>query len=146
MHLFSEDVIFDKEKKGTFQLIVLVDTAEEARRVEKAMASAGIDALSGGLFLSHEATYIIHNERAVDNMPNNFVFAMSQSEYDEMGLQPPLKGYDMERIRKEFPWKKFLVVRPDRYTFGTAIAMDGLQDIARRAKETIFGGQIHKGH
>jgi len=30
-------------------------------------------------------------------------------------------------------------VRPDRYTFGTAIAMDGVQDIARRRREIIFG-------
>jgi hypothetical protein len=102
-HLFSDDVIFGNVKKSPFQVIVPVDTMEEAHRVEKEMSSAGIEELSGGPFLSSETTYIIHREGGVDNMSNNFVFAMSQSEYDKMGLQPPLKGYDKERIRKEFP-------------------------------------------
>jgi hypothetical protein len=144
LHVFSDDVVFAKDKTGTFQLIVLVDTLEEARRMEIDIASADIDSLSAGLFLASEATYIIHREKAVCGLPNNFVFGMSQTEYDEMGLSPPLQGYDKQRIRKEFPWKKFLVARPDRYTFGTAIALDGLQDIAKRAKQTILGSQIQK--
>jgi hypothetical protein len=138
-HTFSDDVIFAKEKSATFQLVVLIDTVEEARYVEEEVAGASVDQLSGGLFLASEATYIIHSEKPVDGVPVDYVFAMSQTEYDQMQIYPPLKGYNKERIRKEFPYKKFLVVRPDRYTFGTAIAVDGVQDIARRMRETILG-------
>lgn len=138
-HLFSDDVIFSKSKKGTFQLVVLVDTIAEARHIEQELVDAEIDRLSDGLFLASEATFIIHHQKQSDGSPNNYVFALSQHEYDEHGIWPPLKEYNKERIRKEFPWKKFLVARQDRYTFGTAIAIDGLQDIAERAVQTIFG-------
>jgi hypothetical protein len=55
-----------------------------------------------------------------------------------------LKGYNKNRIKAEFPWKRFLVVRPDRYTFGTAQTVDGVQDIARRAKALILRSNSHK--
>ena len=137
-HRFSDDVIFEKGKRGIFQLVVLVDTAPEARFYEREVEGAELDTLSGGLICSAETTYIIHKERSLDNLPDNFVLAMSKNEYDEMGYTPPLREYDKERIKREFPWKRFLVVRPDRYTFGTAIAADGVQDIARRAKQMIL--------
>jgi hypothetical protein len=137
-HVFSDDAIFSKNKRGTFQLVILVDTLAEARYIEPELIDAEIDRLSDGLFVASEATFIIHRDTQSDGLPSNFVFAMSQMEYDEMGFWPPLKEYNKNRIRKEFPYKKFLVVRQDRYTFGTAIAIDGLQDIAERAVHTIF--------
>jgi len=138
-HLFSDDVIFSKGKRGTFQLVVLVDTVVEARHIEQELVDAEIDRLSDGLFRASEATFIIHRQKQQEQgLPSKFIFALSQIEYDEQGFWPPLKAYNKERIRKEFPWKKFLVVRPDRYTFGTAIAIDGLQDIAERTVRTIF--------
>ena len=115
-----------------------MDTLAEARHIEQELVDAEIDRLSDGIFLSSETTFIIHREKQTEGMKDNFIFAMSQNEYDEMGYWPPLKEYNKERIRKEFPFKKFLVVRPDRYTFGTAIAIDGLQDIAERVVQTIF--------
>ena len=138
-HAFSDDVIFSKRKTATFQLVVLVDTIHEARNTEQAIKAAALDQLSNRLFLTSEATYIIHCEKSVHCMPEKFVFAMSQTECDEIQLSPPAIGYDKERIRNEFPYKRFLVMRLDRYTFGTAIAVDGVQDIARRATELIFG-------
>jgi len=139
-HIFADDVIFSTKKKGTFQLVVLVDTLAEARHIGQELVDAEIERLSNGLFLASEATFIIHKETQHEAVPrpSNFVLAMSQREYDEMGFWPPLKEYDKDRIRKEFPYKKFLMARQDRYTFGTAIAMDGLQDIAERAVHTIF--------
>ena len=141
MHAFSDDVIFAKGKTGIFQIVVLTDTVREARIREAELASAQLDQLSNGLINTSEATFIVHKEKPSKNIHDNFVFAMSLSEYDEMGLTPPLTGYTKDRIQKEFPWKKFVVARPDRYTFGTAIAADGLQDIARRAKSLIFGDE-----
>jgi hypothetical protein len=67
---------------------------------------------------------------------------MSGREYHEMGFEPQMKGYSKDRIREEFPWKKFLVVRQDRYTYGTAIAVDGVEEIARRAKELFLSPQL----
>lgn len=111
----------------------------EARHIEQELVDAEIDRLSDGLFRASEATFIIHRQKQQEQgLPSKFIFALSQIEYDEQGFWPPLKAYNKERIRKEFPWKKFLVVRPDRYTFGTAIAIDGLQDIAERTVRTIF--------
>jgi hypothetical protein len=67
---------------------------------------------------------------------------MSAQEYHEMGFEPRMMGYSKDRIREEFPWKKFLVVRQDRYTFGTAIAVDGVQEIAQRAWELFLSPQL----
>jgi len=138
VHRFSDDVIFAKEKKSIFQLVALTDSVSEARHVAQQLDHAELEQLSGGLFSSIDTTYIVHGTKDEAFVPDNFVFAMSEEEYDEIGGWPPLKGYDKNRIRKEFPWKKFLVVRPDRYTFGTAQAVDGVQDIARRAKALIL--------
>ena len=122
----------------------MTDTVREARIREAELASAELDQLSNGLINTSETTFIIHKEKPSGSEPDNFVFAMSLSEYHEMGLTPPLTGYTKDRIQKEFPWKRFLVVRPDRYTFGTAIAADGVQDIARRAASLIFGQENMK--
>jgi hypothetical protein len=103
--------------------------------------AAKIDKLSDGLILASETTYIVHRER-VEKRLTNFVSAMSASQYHEMGFEPRMKGYSRDRIREEFPWKKFLVVRQDRYTFGAAIAVDGVQEIARRAKESFLAPQM----
>jgi hypothetical protein len=139
LHAFSDDVIFAKGKTGIFQIVVLTDTVQEARIREAEIASAELEQLSDGLINTSETTYIVHKEKPSGSLPKNFVFAMSLSEYDEMGITPQLTGYTKDRIQQEFPWKKFVVVRPDRYTFGTAIAADGVQDIARRASSLIFG-------
>ena len=139
MHAFSDDVIFAKGKTGIFQVVVLTDTLQEARIREAEIASAELEQLSNGLIHTSETTYIVHKEKPSGSVPKNFVFAMSLSEYDKMGITPQLTGYTKDRIQQEFPWKKFVVVRPDRYTFGTAIAADGVQDIARRALNLIFG-------
>jgi len=139
IHAFSDDVIFAKGKTGIFQIVVLIDTVQEARIREAELASAELEQLSNGLINTSETTYIVHKEKPSGSVPNNFVFAMSLSEYDRMGITPQLTGYTKDRIRQEFPWKKFVVVRPDRYTFGTAIAADGVQNIAKRAAGLIFG-------
>jgi hypothetical protein len=139
---FSDDIIFSKDKKGVFQLVVLVDTIREAEIIAIEIEKGGIASTSAGLILPSEATFIIHNPRPSSEIrQKNFVFAMSSDEYKENGFEPKLKGYDKERIKKEFPSKKFLVVRPDRYTFGTAIAIDGVQNIAKRAREMILGAE-----
>jgi len=138
-HMFSDDVIFAKRKKSLFQLVVLADSISEAQCLQKELTSSDFDTLSGDLISKDDVTYIIHETKKDVDVPNNFVFAMSVQEYDDIGGWPPLKGYDKNRIKIEFPWKKFLVVRSDRYTFGTAQTMDGLEDIARRANELLLG-------
>jgi hypothetical protein len=107
--------------------------------LERDVKVADISSLSNGLINPEEATYVIHHGESQKDVPKNYIFAMSQAEYDKAEFWPPLKGYNKERIRREFPWKKYLVVRPDRYTFGTAQTVDGLQEVARRAKEVLFG-------
>jgi hypothetical protein len=123
------------------QLIVLADTVQEARNTEAELLAAKLDKLSDGLILASETTYIVHRER-VEKRLTDFVSAMSAQEYHEMGFEPRMTGYSKDRIREEFPWKKFLVVRQDRYTFGTAIAVDGVQEIAQRAWELFLSPQL----
>src|ERR1700730_4900578 len=75
-------------------------------RSRTGLVDAESDRLLDGLFLASEATFIIRRDKRIGGLRKNFVFAMSQNEYDEMGFWPPLKEYNKDRIRKEFPWKK----------------------------------------
>jgi hypothetical protein len=77
-HKFSDDVIFASEKRSIFQLVILVDSIREGRLVKEELEYADLEGLSGGLFSTSDATYIIHDKRSDEVIPDEFVFAMSE--------------------------------------------------------------------
>ncbi len=132
---FTDDIIFAPEKKGLFQLAVLVD------KVEK---------LSQGTLLSSETTFIVHNTLASFQSASTWpvcngrvVRIATGSEFaaDERacGGRPEPLYYDPYRIKKEVHGRRFVILRPDRFVFAACVDKAQLDIAASRILSVLSG-------
>jgi hypothetical protein len=152
---FTDDVIFAKEKEGLFQLIVLVDSAEEALHARAELDD--VDRISGGDLLSEEATFLIqklspsttsHNDKlrtskALENHTDVYriasgeVFAASKLNQG----RPAPRRYDPFRLKTEVRGKKFIILRPDRFVFAACADKEELERAVEQIRGVLEGGE-----
>ncbi|KAN0120294.1 FAD/NAD(P)-binding domain containing protein [Hyaloscypha variabilis] len=145
---FTDDIIFAPEKKGLFQLAVLVDKVEELETAAKALQD--VEKLSQGILLSSETTFIVHNTLASFGSTSTWpvcngrvVRIATGSEFaaDERvcGGRPEPLYYDPYRIKKEVQGRRFVILRPDRFVFAACVDKAQLDIAASRILSVLSG-------
>jgi hypothetical protein len=120
---FTDDIIFEKKKKGLFQLVVLLKSADEVADAQEILRSR--DANSPGLLRIDEATFIINTTRTYSNqdfrdktvlhrLATGGEFAADTSLCKG---RPKPQYYDPYRMSREVSGKPFVILRPDRFVF-----------------------------
>lgn len=138
--VFTDDVVFEKGKKGLFQLVVLLGDSTEL-----ASAAQGLSGLSNISELRiDEATYLIEATPAgrpsKDLEIKNTYRIIHTDEKDPnlwQGLPDPT-GYDGKRMRREVKGR-YVIVRPDRFIFAVCGSVGELRD-ALKALDRMFRG------
>lgn len=120
--LFTDDVIFGKDKAALFQLLVLLETPNELRN---AMADlAYLKKVCEGELNVDEATYLIqdsvvsHAKEVIDSDLEG-CFRIIKSDRSDPGIWgdlPDPQGYDGSRLMREIQGR-YVIVRPDRFVF-----------------------------
>ena len=140
--MFTDDVIFQKSKKGMFQLVVLLEHLTDLEAIRKSLL--GIDEASQNYLLAEETTFIIQRS-VVDNEfigIGNDVFRLATTE--EFAAtealcksRPVPQYYDMYRMKKDLNGKTFAVIRPDRFVYAACNTANELHSIARGMHQKI---------
>jgi hypothetical protein len=140
--MFTDDVIFQKSKKGMLQLLVLLDTLEDLEAVRSSLH--GIDKLSGDYIQAEEATFIVQ-ESEIKYVPVDFgteVFRLATA--DEFAAteslckdRPVPRYYDPHRMKKNLHGKSFAIVRPDRFLYAACDTAEQLHRICRGIQRTL---------
>ena len=119
---FTDDVIFDRGKRGLFQLVVLLRSLFDFQ--DACRAVAGVDEGSGGILRADEATFIVQqtNVGSVDKGQDGRLYRLASAEefaQDESlcGGRPAPRFYDPFRMTKEVKGRRFVILRPDRFVF-----------------------------
>ncbi|KAH8760177.1 monooxygenase [Hyaloscypha finlandica] len=140
--MFTDDVIFQKSKKGMFQLVVLMESLADLGTTRKSIL--GIDDLSNHHLLAEEATFIVQtpavNCNAVDVGNDVFRIATAEEFAATESLcrnRPAPQYYDMYRIKKGLHGKKFAIVRPDRFLYAACDTIDQLHRICKGMRRTL---------
>lgn len=140
--MFTDDVIFQKSKKGMFQLVVLLESLAGLEAGRKSLL--GIDDLSNHYLLAEEATFIVQRPilKAVLLDVGNDVFRIATA--DEFAAtkllcknRPAPQYYDMYRMKRELHGKTFVIVRPDRFVYAACDTADHLQRICKGMTRTL---------
>jgi hypothetical protein len=140
--MFTDDVIFQKSKKGMFQLVVILESLTDLATIRKSLL--GIDELSNHYLIAEEATFIVQTP-AVNYIPidiGNDVFRIATA--DEFAAReslcrgrPAPQYYDMYRMKKDMHGKTFAVVRPDRFLYAACNRADQLHNMCKDMRRTL---------
>lgn len=139
---FTDDIIFRNDKKGMFQLVVLIHSLGELDVARKALP--GLEKLSNHYVLPHEATFILQVSEinAIPADIGNDVYRLATA--DEFASteslcrgRPAPQYYDMYRIRKQLHGKSFAIVRPDRFLYAACDTAEQLQTICKGIRSTL---------
>ena len=140
--MFTDDVIFQKNKRGMFQLLVLLDNMADLGATRKSLL--GIDELSDQYVLAEEATFIVQtlDVKVMPNEIGNDVFRLATAEEfaatDSLCKNRPApRYYDMYRMKKDLHGKKFAIVRPDRFVYAACDTAEELYAICKRIQRTL---------
>jgi hypothetical protein len=138
----TDDVIFGKDKKGLFQLLVLLRSPTDASRVRNTLAS--LDKRSGRYIIPSEATFLVQSLK-VSVVPadiGNNVFRLATA--DEFaateslcGSRPKPQYYDENQISSDLHGKTFIIVRPDRFVYAACDTLEELQTICGGIQHTL---------
>lgn len=132
---FSDDLIFSPDKKGLFQLLLLPDSAEEAKQLVQELRDGPRQKL-----VVAEATILIQNsdvdpsqvqlepDMVVARVATGEEFACTSLCYN----RPAPQYYDLCRISKEFKGTMSLVVRPDRFVYAACRSCKDLTGVLDR--------------
>lgn len=143
--VFLDDIVHARGKHGLLQLLVCIESGAEIPKVCQQLESLEVEKLSQGLVKQSEATILVENERArpigtaQPTLPLNDCAVLRIAETDEFAASPLCKDrpepqyYDPHLISKVFPSKKYILIRPDRFTFAACATEDEL----RKALELI---------
>ena len=139
---FSDDVIFGKDKKGLFQLVVLLRSLAELDAARTAIH--GLEKLSNNYVLPQEATFIVQasNLKGVPGCIANDVFRLATGgEFAATESlckgRPAPKFYDMYRMRKDLYGQRYAIIRPDRFVYAACNTPEQLQVICEGIERTL---------
>lgn len=149
---FTDDIIYSQWKSGSFQILVIVHSSKECDNIEQQLRSLDISGLSSGFVNPYEETVLVHDldvtfERGAENAASERQSIQkariaSAAEFAASTLcenRPAPRYYDPYRIRKEFPDKQYIVLRPDRFTFAACANTDELCSALQLIVPTLSG-------
>lgn len=110
--LFSDDVIF-ANKTAVMQILVLLDNVAEVPVSQAEIL--GIGKISAGFLDEYEATFLVHSDESAEN--TSVIFPKTRDELFAERFSPPPYHYDHLRLRKEVPFARYIICRPDRFVF-----------------------------
>ncbi|KAF2099872.1 FAD/NAD(P)-binding domain-containing protein [Rhizodiscina lignyota] len=144
--MYTDDVIFQKDKAGLFQLVQLVDMLEDVGVDEDALRR--VDELSSGFVRGEELTTIVNDTNATlrSKLPKTvqgaFIRIASADEFLKSSLStlsPLVEDYDELRIKKSVGGKRFAIVRPDKMLFATCSSWDELAMALKSILPMVLG-------
>lgn len=141
--VFTDDVIFSKDKQALFQLVVLLPSAKALSTATAELADFA-EKYDGELRWN-EATFIIDGAgKNVDNiaeqklsMDNVYRIYYAEEHAKKSSQGPPyMMRYDGARMRKDVK-SKFVIVRPDRFVFAECNTTQELVKASRALDEIL---------
>lgn len=143
--LFSDDVLFAPQKKGLFQLAVLLQSPNDAMTIDQGLA--GLQQASHGALREDEATLFLNSTEtpAVDLKERPMYRLATGAEFASTPLcagRPEPVGYDPCRMSKEVGYKKFVILRPDRFVFAACDTVKELHVAAARVGSLFMNGEL----
>lgn len=126
--LFTDDVIFSQEKKGLFQLLIIVKSVKEALSARDIVAN--MEEISNKVMELDEITMLIE-DTTCDNWDSSVrIFRLASGDEFANSLlcekRPEPKSYDPFIIGKMLKGRKFVLLRPDRFVFAACDTQDDL--------------------
>lgn len=147
--MFTDDVIFSKQKRGIFQVVAFVRDLEQLRNVQDEIIAIGTEYDKDDILFLAETTYIVHSQAHatlhqssfLDSLPQfeNALRIVSAEEYTAAGEttdaltsgfpRPKPLNYDPGRIYTDLGKDMvFAVVRWDRMVFATCRSLLELKE------------------
>lgn len=133
---FSDDIIFGKEKKGLFQLLVYLNDVNEVNVAREVLSR--IEETSKGEIPYADVTYLVGRldmEAESLTLDVSSVYCLATTE--EFAVSPLCRGrpvpeyYDPHQLAKALGGSKFVLVRPDRIVYAAC------DDASQLEKEVI---------
>ncbi len=143
---FTDDVIFKSDKRGLFQVVVLLGRFDEVSDARAHLE--GIDKLSEGRVLVAEATYIVHDPTVPlqqDSPVDGVIRVARGEEFAKSPLctgRPEPEDYNELRIQYEMGGKKFIVLRPDRFVYAACADRAELEQAVRNIPQLLKDGKV----
>ncbi|OQD67730.1 hypothetical protein PENPOL_c003G04800 [Penicillium polonicum] len=137
--LFSDDIIFEKEKKGLFQLLVYLKDVNELTAAREAVSR--IEETSKGEIPYAEITYLVGKlemESRVLTQDTYSVYRLATTEeFAGSHLcrgRPKPEYYDPHQLGKALGGTKFVLVRADRVVYA---ACDDASQLEKEVREAV---------
>jgi hypothetical protein len=136
---FTDDVIFRREKKGLFQLLVYLKSTDELKLTRDIIAD--VDYMSKGEIRASEATFLVEVLECGESEQGDDVYRLATPE--EFAKSPLCEGrpapvlYDPLYLRKEVKGMRFVVVRQDRFIFAACSTKDDLRAVCSKLCESL---------
>lgn len=131
--LFTDDVVFAKNKVKLFQIVVLLDAAEDSSSALTDLQS--IDRVSGGHLSAEESTVLAPvSADGLLNAGHPIFRAATAEEFAQSELcsgRPTPRDYDESQLWQMFRSKRYLIVRPERFVFAVCASRAELEQAAR---------------
>ncbi|KAJ3466376.1 hypothetical protein MRS44_007034 [Fusarium solani] len=144
--LFTDDIIFSPQKKGLFQVVVILQPRSDADGVETALR--GLEEISNGVLRDGEVTVFLNNIKAqpFDLKGRHIYRIATATEFTNDPIlsagRPEPKGYDPHRISKEVGNKTFVILRPDRFVFAACDTRSDLVYAAQMLRKLVATGAL----
>jgi hypothetical protein len=142
--LFSDDVIFSVGKKGLFQLLVYLGSADELETARESVSQ--IDEISSGAVPRAEVTFLIEDSNTTSNEVSkdaSLVYRLAtDEEFAQSSLcrgRPEPQYYDHLYLKKALEGNKFVLARPDRFIYAACDNIVDLQKVISHAIEYLHG-------
>ncbi|KAH6690747.1 monooxygenase [Leptodontidium sp. MPI-SDFR-AT-0119] len=139
---FTDDVIFGPNKRGMFQILILLKHLADLPALRKALV--GIDELARGFLIEDEATFIVQDPeiRGLGMDVGDDVYRLATGEEfaaDQVLCKgrPAPQLYDMHRIEKDLYGMTFAIVRPDRFVYAACETAEQLHSICGGIRDTV---------
>ncbi|XHG08436.1 hypothetical protein AWENTII_011535 [Aspergillus wentii] len=146
--LFTDDVIFGPHKKGLFQLLVYLKSLSELTQAREEISD--IEDISKGELHLEEVTFIVEDmqcnpsEAAGQDLSSVFRLANGE-EFSNSPLchrRPKALRYDPYYLGNELRGSRFVIARPDRFTFAACDNKEDLKSAALGVVAYLQGGDI----
>ncbi|SCV48547.1 uncharacterized protein FFB14_10439 [Fusarium fujikuroi] len=143
---FTDDIIFDRQKKGIFQVVVIMQLGGSIDDIEAALD--GLQELSAGALQDREATWFLDStDSPRSHLKGPSIYRLASAE--EFAREPRLcagrpepVGYDALRMSKEVGEKTFVILRPDRFVFAACDTRSELLYAAEMLRDLVTTGWV----